>query len=196
MNEHVRLCTQSTFLLLTSTSKSGKNLKTLVDGGLPSKSASLNAGSCVHGRSAVSSHSAVSWLRPLPPLSPPSPRVRRPPQRQQSLQQPERHKVVVSTDGLMPSTSASYADEQDHKYARRAHPLKRTLQRLFPNMFAPGLPVTNRWGCRAWQRVDLGVWSCCNEHHGMIAMQDLWNGDMLWRRQWAVRWWGLGFTSD
>lgn len=64
-------------------------------------------------------------------------------QRQQSMQ-PERHKVVVSTDGLMPSTSASYADEQDHKYARRAHPLKRTLQRLFPNMFSPGLPITNR----------------------------------------------------
>jgi hypothetical protein len=64
-------------------------------------------------------------------------------QRQQSVQ-PERHKVVVSTDGLMPSTSASYADEEGHKYARRAHPLRRTLQRLFPNMFAPGLPVTNR----------------------------------------------------
>jgi hypothetical protein len=64
-------------------------------------------------------------------------------QRQQSMQ-PERHKVVVSTDGLMPSTSASYADEEDHKYTRRAHPLKRTLQRLFPNMFSPGLPITNR----------------------------------------------------
>lgn len=63
--------------------------------------------------------------------------------------QPERHKVVVSTDGLMPSTSASYAaDEEDYKYARRAHPLKRTLQRLFPNMFAPGLPVTSRYVLR------------------------------------------------
>lgn len=61
----------------------------------------------------------------------------------QSMQ--ERHKVVISADGLMPSTSASYAsDEQAHKYARRATPLKRTLQRLFPSMFAPGLPVTNR----------------------------------------------------
>jgi hypothetical protein len=60
--------------------------------------------------------------------------------------QPDRHRVVVSTDGLMPSTSASYADEEDYKYARRAHPLKRTLQRLFPNMFAPGLPITSRWG--------------------------------------------------
>lgn len=68
-------------------------------------------------------------------------------QRQQSLQQPERHKVVVSTDGLMPSTSASFADEEDYKYARRAHPLKRTLQRLFPNLFAPGLPVTSRCVC-------------------------------------------------
>lgn len=71
------------------------------------------------------------------------------PQRQGSAQ-PDRHRVVVSTDGLMPSTSASYADEEDYKYARRAHPLKRTLQRLFPNMFAPGLPVTSRWGFGAW----------------------------------------------
>jgi hypothetical protein len=58
--------------------------------------------------------------------------------------------VVVSTDGLMPSNSAgnsAYHDEADHKYARRAHPLRRTLQRLFPNMFAPGLPVTNRCVC-------------------------------------------------
>ncbi|KAF6248312.1 hypothetical protein COO60DRAFT_1707122 [Scenedesmus sp. NREL 46B-D3] len=70
--------------------------------------------------------------------------VMSPSMRQQSIPQ-ERHKVVVSADGMLPTQSASYAaDEQDHKYARRAHPLKRTLQRLFPGMFAPGLPVTAR----------------------------------------------------
>lgn len=64
--------------------------------------------------------------------------------RQQSLTQ-DRHKIVVSADGMLPARSGSYAvDEEDFKYARRAHPLKRTLQRLFPGMFAPGLPVTAR----------------------------------------------------
>jgi hypothetical protein len=64
----------------------------------------------------------------------------------QSISQ-DRHKIVVSADGMLPARSASYAaDEEDHKYARRAHPLKRTLQRLFPGMFAPGLPVTARCG--------------------------------------------------
>lgn len=62
--------------------------------------------------------------------------------RWQSIAQ-ERHKGVVSADGRMPSQSLSY-DEEESKYARRAHPLKRTLQRLFPNLFAPGLPVTTR----------------------------------------------------
>eukprot|EP00882_Tetradesmus_deserticola_P008268 GHRQ01008718.1.p1 GENE.GHRQ01008718.1~~GHRQ01008718.1.p1 ORF type:complete len:320 (+),score=112.78 GHRQ01008718.1:201-1160(+) len=67
-----------------------------------------------------------------------------PSMRQQSIPQ-DRHKVVVSADGMQPTQSASYAaDEEDRKYARRAHPLKRTLQRLFPGMFAPGLPVTVR----------------------------------------------------
>jgi hypothetical protein len=62
----------------------------------------------------------------------------------QSIPQ-DRHKIVVSADGMMPARSGSYAaDEEDFKYARRAHPLKRTLQRLFPSMFAPGLPVTAR----------------------------------------------------
>lgn len=62
----------------------------------------------------------------------------------QSLAQ-DRHRVVVSSDGLQSAMSASYAtDEEAHKYARRAHPLKRTLQRIFPNLFAPGLPVTSR----------------------------------------------------
>jgi hypothetical protein len=62
----------------------------------------------------------------------------------------DRHKIVVSADGMLPARSASYAaDEEDHKYARRAHPLKRTLQRLFPGMFAPGLPVTARCGSGA-----------------------------------------------
>lgn len=85
------------------------------------------------------------------------------PQRQGSVQ-PDRHRVVVSTDGLMPSTSASYADEEDYKYARRAHPLKRTLQRLFPDMFAPGLPVTSRWVFGVWvsgcvsQPSQTGLW--------------------------------------
>lgn len=64
----------------------------------------------------------------------------------QSLTQ-DRHKIVVSADGMLPARSGSYAvDEEDFKYARRAHPLKRTLQRLFPGMFAPGLPVTARCG--------------------------------------------------
>jgi hypothetical protein len=36
-----------------------------------------------------------------------------------------------------------YDREDDKKYARRAHPLKRTLQRILPGLFSTGsLPVT------------------------------------------------------
>jgi hypothetical protein len=57
----------------------------------------------------------------------------------------ERHKVAISADGLRTSGSLSYgADEDDNKYVRRAHPVRRWLQRIMPNVFAPGLPVTNR----------------------------------------------------
>ena len=58
----------------------------------------------------------------------------------------ERHKVVIA-DGMAPSTSGtSYlgGEDDERKYIRRAHPLKRSLQRLFPGLFAPGLPVTMR----------------------------------------------------
>jgi hypothetical protein len=59
----------------------------------------------------------------------------------------ERHKVVI-TDGMEASTSGSSymggQDDDEQKYTRRAHPLKRSLQRLFPGLFAPGLPVTTR----------------------------------------------------
>eukprot|EP00877_Chromochloris_zofingiensis_P012571 jgi/Chrzof1/7568/Cz02g28210.t1 len=51
----------------------------------------------------------------------------------------ERHKSVIA-DGAGPSTS--YVDETDQKYVKRAHPLKRSLQRLFPALFAAGLPVS------------------------------------------------------
>eukprot|EP00775_Hariotina_reticulata_P011609 gene11609-11753_t len=66
-----------------------------------------------------------------------------PSMRQQSMQ--ERHKVAISADGLHSSGSLGYgADDDDNKYVRRAHPVRRWLQRILPNMFAPGLPVTNR----------------------------------------------------
>ena len=53
---------------------------------------------------------------------------------------------MVSEDGgLLSAASASYeADDESHKYTRRAHPLRRALQRLLPALFAPGLPVTTR----------------------------------------------------
>jgi hypothetical protein len=66
------------------------------------------------------------------------------------LQASERHKssgISLGITGPVP-LPPGITDEED-KYVRRAHPLKRTLQRLFPGLFAPGLPVTARWvhGC-------------------------------------------------
>lgn len=57
----------------------------------------------------------------------------------------ERHKssgISLGITGPVP-LPPGITDEED-KYVRRAHPLKRTLQRLFPGLFAPGLPVTAR----------------------------------------------------
>uniref|UniRef100_A0A7S0RDR4 Uncharacterized protein n=1 Tax=Chlamydomonas leiostraca TaxID=1034604 RepID=A0A7S0RDR4_9CHLO len=53
---------------------------------------------------------------------------------------PDRHKLVVASDT---TTSARDTDDEG-KYARRTHPLKRMLQRLLPSLFAPALPVTTK----------------------------------------------------
>jgi hypothetical protein len=46
-------------------------------------------------------------------------------------------------DGLTAQASTSYEDaDEDGKYVKRAHPLKRSLQMMFPSLFQPGLPVT------------------------------------------------------
>lgn len=46
-------------------------------------------------------------------------------------------------DGLASQASTSYGDdEEDGKYVKRSHPLKRSLQMMFPALFQPGLPVT------------------------------------------------------
>lgn len=62
------------------------------------------------------------------------------------LQASERHKssgISLGITGPVPLPPG--ITDEDDKYVRRAHPLKRTLQRLFPGLFAPGLPVTARW---------------------------------------------------
>eukprot|EP00195_Chlamydomonas_chlamydogama_P015580 CAMPEP_0202902934 /NCGR_PEP_ID=MMETSP1392-20130828/19005_1 /ASSEMBLY_ACC=CAM_ASM_000868 /TAXON_ID=225041 /ORGANISM="Chlamydomonas chlamydogama, Strain SAG 11-48b" /LENGTH=227 /DNA_ID=CAMNT_0049589797 /DNA_START=216 /DNA_END=899 /DNA_ORIENTATION=+ len=55
----------------------------------------------------------------------------------QQFMSPDRFKVVVA-DGQ--GSSSRHDDEG--KYRGRVHPLKRTLQRLLPSLFAPTLPVT------------------------------------------------------
>jgi hypothetical protein len=50
-----------------------------------------------------------------------------------------KHKVAAA-DGAGSSGPSGPDDEQ--KYARRIHPLRRTLQRLLPSLFPPSLPVT------------------------------------------------------
>lgn len=60
---------------------------------------------------------------------------------------PDRTKLVVATADSMQSNPNHKDDEG--KYARRTHPLKRMLQRLLPSLFAPSLPVTTKW-----------VWTC------------------------------------
>lgn len=50
----------------------------------------------------------------------------------------DKHKVVVA-DGGSPVSAAD-----DKKYAKRPPPWKRQLQRLFPSLFAPGLPISTK----------------------------------------------------
>ncbi|KXZ48108.1 hypothetical protein GPECTOR_30g203 [Gonium pectorale] len=58
-------------------------------------------------------------------------------------------KCTVSAVDGGPTSSAVAPD--DKKYARRPPAWKRTLQRLFPSLFQPGLPITNKCvGRRGW----------------------------------------------
>ena len=52
---------------------------------------------------------------------------------------PDKHKVV-----MMASDGVSSRDDDEGKYTRRNHPVKRNLQRLFPWLFPLGLPVTSK----------------------------------------------------
>lgn len=54
----------------------------------------------------------------------------------------EKHKVAVADSVL--SSAASPTRDDERKYARRVHPMKRALQRVLPGLFAPSLPVTTR----------------------------------------------------
>ncbi|KAJ9533129.1 hypothetical protein QJQ45_018230 [Haematococcus lacustris] len=60
----------------------------------------------------------------------------------------DRHKMVVGPDTATPPSSARAVPDGDEdskaKYSRRAHPLRRLLQRLLPAAFAPSLPVSTR----------------------------------------------------
>lgn len=50
---------------------------------------------------------------------------------------------MAIVDGMGGTASTSYGDEGErNKYTKRSHPLKRSLQMMFPSLFAPGLPVT------------------------------------------------------
>lgn len=57
----------------------------------------------------------------------------------QLLTDSNRHKVGVADGG---SSSVKMVD--DKKYAKRPPAWKRTLQRMFPSLFQPGLPITNK----------------------------------------------------
>jgi hypothetical protein len=57
----------------------------------------------------------------------------------------ERHRSGPPGNGALASLRSG--DWDDDKYARRAHPLRRTMQRLLPGLFSAGsLPVTMRCG--------------------------------------------------
>ncbi|PNW74973.1 hypothetical protein CHLRE_12g502050v5 [Chlamydomonas reinhardtii] len=67
--------------------------------------------------------------------------------RAQLLTDSNRHKVGVADGG---SSSVKMVD--DKKYAKRPPAWKRTLQRMFPSLFQPGLPITNKEAAAAEER--------------------------------------------
>lgn len=60
-------------------------------------------------------------------------------------------------------------DEQRAKYIKRANPLKRTLQRLFPAWFAPTLPVTTRCALQTAVRLVVSFLFCLEEGQGAVG---------------------------
>jgi hypothetical protein len=51
--------------------------------------------------------------------------------------------VGVADTEIRPA-AAPHDDEGDEKYIKRNTAMKRSLQKFFPSMFQPGLPVTSR----------------------------------------------------
>lgn len=64
--------------------------------------------------------------------------------RRNCLLQGGAHHLVGVADTEIRPAAAPHDEEGDEKYVKRNTALKRSLQRVFPSLFQPGLPITNR----------------------------------------------------
>lgn len=105
----------------------------------PSTASTSGYGSGARGPEASvrsSAHTATSEIAPANGDMPATPMNRN--------QGGQLHSLRIGMDtGSSGVGSSSYSADDEKKYARRVHPLKRTLQRFLPGMFVPSrLPVT------------------------------------------------------
>lgn len=68
------------------------------------------------------------------------------PTRCKSVLQGGAHHLVGVADTEIRPAAAPHDDEGDEKYIKRNTAMKRSLQKFFPSMFQPSLPVTYRCG--------------------------------------------------
>ncbi|KAK9820157.1 hypothetical protein WJX72_006776 [[Myrmecia] bisecta] len=58
--------------------------------------------------------------------------------------QSDRHRIASADTEITPAMTAAAHMDHDRKYVKRSSSMRRTLQRLFPSVFPPSLPVTTR----------------------------------------------------